>query len=411
MQKLDAGILGRELPVHGFAQGVAVVHPGLDLGSQHGLAFDAPVQALRGQGRELDFGDVEPAAVLGRVVPLQPGGDAPRFGRSKGLVEHAGVVRVEVVADQDHLLGQREVHVHQIAQDGGKVQLGASRRDLDRAPALLGCGDQEQVAHPLAPVLASPPARVGSLPADLEAYLALFAPLYQRREQVASARRYLLGLLSDEPRKSVARMVLKLQGPDRNAVRSLQQFVGESSWSDAPLLECLWSEVGAILGEEEGVLIVDGSDFRKQGRMSVGGAASGAGSWASGPTAKPGSSWPMPARRGPAWCAGQAPCPVPGPRTRTGRICVAVAGCRPRLRSGPRRNGRPPCWVTCDEAYGQDPAFLDAVADLGLGDCADNPAPAGGWCRPCWPIAGSATGPLPAPTTVAVACRLDFSLQ
>ena len=57
------------------------------------------------------------------------------------------------------------------------------------------------------------PARVGSLPADLEAYHELFAPLYQRREQAASARRYLLGLLSDKPRKSVERMVLKLQGP------------------------------------------------------------------------------------------------------------------------------------------------------------------------------------------------------
>ena len=35
-----------------------------------GFALDAPVQALRGQGRELACGDVEPAVVLGRVVPL-----------------------------------------------------------------------------------------------------------------------------------------------------------------------------------------------------------------------------------------------------------------------------------------------------------------------------------------------------
>ncbi len=125
------------------------------------------------------------------------------------------------------------------------------------------------MSHAPASAPPSPPARVGSLPTDLEAYHELFAPLYPRREQAASARRYLLGLLSDEPRKSVERMVLKLQGPDRNAVRSLQQFVGESSWSDTPLLACLWAEVGATLGKE-GVLIVDGSDFRKQGKMSVG---------------------------------------------------------------------------------------------------------------------------------------------
>ena len=93
MQELDAGVLGRKLPVHGLAQGVAVLHPGRTLGSQYGLTFNAPVQALRGQDHELNFGDVEPTAVLGRVVPRQPGGVAPRLGRGQGLAGHAGVVR------------------------------------------------------------------------------------------------------------------------------------------------------------------------------------------------------------------------------------------------------------------------------------------------------------------------------
>jgi len=70
VQEFDAGILGRKLPVHGRAQGIASVHPSFDFGPQSGFAFDAWVQALGGQGRELDFGDVEPAAVLGRIVPL-----------------------------------------------------------------------------------------------------------------------------------------------------------------------------------------------------------------------------------------------------------------------------------------------------------------------------------------------------
>ena len=65
MQELDAGVLGRELPVHGPAQGVAFAHPGLDLGPQLGFAGDAPVQALRGQGRELDFGDAGRLPCLG----------------------------------------------------------------------------------------------------------------------------------------------------------------------------------------------------------------------------------------------------------------------------------------------------------------------------------------------------------
>ena len=68
MQEFYAGILDRELPVHGRAQGVAVGRPGLDLDPQSGLACDMSVQTLRYQGRELDFGDVKPAAVLSRLL-------------------------------------------------------------------------------------------------------------------------------------------------------------------------------------------------------------------------------------------------------------------------------------------------------------------------------------------------------
>ncbi len=75
----------------------------------------------------------------------------------------------------------------------------------------------------------------------LEAYHALYAPLFQRQDQAASARVYLTGLLSDEHRKSVERMVLKLQGPDRNAVRVLQQFVSECPWPDAPVWAQHWA--------------------------------------------------------------------------------------------------------------------------------------------------------------------------
>ena len=63
------------------------------------------------------------------------------------------MVRVEVVADQDHLLGLGEMHVHDIAQDRGEIELGAPGRDLDCALALLGHRDQKQVADPIAPVL------------------------------------------------------------------------------------------------------------------------------------------------------------------------------------------------------------------------------------------------------------------
>ena len=94
--------------------------------------------------------------------------------------------------------------------------------------------------------------------------------MFQRREQREQSRFYQEGLLSDERRKSVERMVLHQRGADRNAVRTAQMFVGQGRWADAPLQQRHGSEVAQTLGDAAGVLIVDGSEIRKQGRESVG---------------------------------------------------------------------------------------------------------------------------------------------
>ncbi|MBA3530382.1 MAG: transposase [Ardenticatenales bacterium] len=72
------------------------------------------------------------------------------------------------------------------------------------------------------------------------------------------------------PRKSIEPIILHLQGADVTAVRGLQQFITNSPWQDALLLRRLWQEVAQELGEAEGMLILDGSDFPKQGQHSVG---------------------------------------------------------------------------------------------------------------------------------------------
>ena len=96
--------------------------------------------------------------------------------------------------------------------------------------------------------------------------------MFQRREQREQSRFYQEGLLSDERRKSVERMVLHQRGADRNAVRTAQMFVGQGRWADAPLQQRHGSEVAQTLGDAAGVLIVNGSEIRKQGRESVGAA-------------------------------------------------------------------------------------------------------------------------------------------
>jgi SRSO17 transposase len=59
----------------------------------------------------------------------------------------------------------------------------------------------------------------------------------------------------------------------------LQWFVGVSAWADQPLREELVSQIGAELGEADGVIVLDPSSFPKSGRSSVGVARQWCGRW------------------------------------------------------------------------------------------------------------------------------------
>ncbi len=120
------------------------------------------------------------------------------------------------------------------------------------------------------PVMSLRPQDVESLVDALQAYHAIYSPLFQRREQRQWSAEYLRGLLLDIPRKSIEPMVLALHGADGNAIRAMQQFASEGAWNDPVILKRHWSEVEVTLGDEDGVLILDGSDFLKQGKESVG---------------------------------------------------------------------------------------------------------------------------------------------
>ena len=121
-----------------------------------------------------------------------------------------------------------------------------------------------------APVMSLRPQDVESLVDELQAYHAIYSPLFQRREQRQWSADYLRGLLLDIRRKSIEPMILALHGADFNAIRALQQFVSEGAWRDETILKRHWRAVDETLGTEDGVLTLDGSDFLKQGKESVG---------------------------------------------------------------------------------------------------------------------------------------------
>lgn len=112
--------------------------------------------------------------------------------------------------------------------------------------------------------------QANDLELQLSTYFQTIAPFFKRREQRENALFYLEGLLSDCKRKNIESIVLHLRGERPNTIRSLQHFISQGKWADQPLLEQLQHEVEKTLGCEDGVLIVDGCDFPKEGSHSAG---------------------------------------------------------------------------------------------------------------------------------------------
>jgi len=111
---------------------------------------------------------------------------------------------------------------------------------------------------------------IAHLVEELRAYHAIYSPLFQRREQREAAHASLQGLLATLPRKSIEPMGLAVDGGAPKAVRAMQSFSSAGQWHDERLLHQHWKAVEVDLGAAEGVLMVDGSAFPKQGSHSVG---------------------------------------------------------------------------------------------------------------------------------------------
>ncbi len=108
-------------------------------------------------------------------------------------------------------------------------------------------------------------ALVGSLE-RLREFAERYRPLFTRREQADLCEVYLQGLLSPLDRKSVE-PIANAAGRPR---RGLQHFVGAGKWDDDAIMRELRAHVVAELGDPDGVLIVDPSQFPKKGKHSVG---------------------------------------------------------------------------------------------------------------------------------------------
>lgn len=234
-------------------------------------------------------------------------------------------------------------------------------------------------------------------PADLrqalpqfEAFVQRFAPLLGDDSRPARAQAYLRGLLLDnDDNKTAEAIALKVHGQPAQ-VRMTQVFISQSPWPDEPLRHELVRWVDAELGDaNNGVLVVDESSFVKCGNQSVGVARQYCGSvgkLANGQVAV------YLAYAGPeghtlldtrlylnedwaADCDRRQHAGVPETvvfRTKPELGAELVRQVGPLVRHG---------WVTFDEGYGKDPAFLRDLEERGEHYVGEIPKNVRGWLQ------------------------------
>lgn len=146
----------------------------------------------------------------------------------------------------------RPLHVRK-AVTGRKPSMMLSIPDYD--PNILEeCGIQSQ--------------DVTTISSMLEGYLDSYRGCYKRIEQKHLADTFIKGMLSDLDRKSIEPVALRYIGP--KGVRPLQMFFKNSTFEDEKMLATYQAQLAELIGDENGMINVDGSDFPKKGNNSVG---------------------------------------------------------------------------------------------------------------------------------------------
>ena len=168
---------------------------------------------------------------------------------------------------------------------------------------------------------------------------AYFAALFGRRETRDHSRQYLQALLVQSGERRNAE---NLSETVPASARAMQRFLTESPWNDDAVIGRLQEHLGPPLGHPEGVWVLDGSDFPKQDRKSVGVARQYCGRL--GKVAN---------YQGGMFLAYVSP---------LGRALVD------------KGLYLPASWVAGDDAFGMSPSFRDGLAALGMRYVLDVPA-------------------------------------
>ncbi len=224
------------------------------------------------------------------------------------------------------------------------------------------------------PPLDLTPEDIEALSDELVDYHAEFADLYYRVEQAHWGHKYLQGLMSPIERKAVQPMAMSLEGGN---IQAMQQFIGQGQWKDEALLQKHWRLVDETLGEDDGVYIVDGSGFPKKGEHSAGVSRQWCGVLGKVENCQVGVFGAYASRQGytlldrrlylPEEWFDEAhrerwkKCDISDETPFKTKPELALEMLQAIVAQGSLRFQ----WVAGDEAYGDNPDFLDGVAELG----------------------------------------------
>ena len=102
---------------------------------------------------------------------------------------------------------------------------------------------------------------------SFQQFHAFFAASFGRKQWREHSRNYLQGLLVQAQERRNAENLSESVGI---SARAMQRFLTEARWSDEAVRGRLQEYLAPRLGHSEAVWVLDGSDFPKQGRKSVG---------------------------------------------------------------------------------------------------------------------------------------------
>src|ERR1700722_11882931 len=125
MLQLYPSIGRSELPIDFGVFAVSFFLPRVSFGRKRLFVGNSSVKALSGQNVQFDFGDIEPAAMFGRVNYFESTDQSPGFLGRKGFVQGAQAVRVEVVHHESNSLRFSPMDVDQLADGLGPVGFGS----------------------------------------------------------------------------------------------------------------------------------------------------------------------------------------------------------------------------------------------------------------------------------------------